>query len=139
MSGPRKSLQIVWLKWSLAICRRKFGKRRRPGALPKKLAPFVEGLSPCGFQWSSSRFHGWIGYHPPAVRALSGEAMLTQTEWIWRIAFDVDPHAFGLQIFAYRFHATFTAETGSLETAKRRHIAGHAVTVDPHGAGFEPF
>jgi hypothetical protein len=68
MSGGRKSLEIFGLEWRLVIRRRKSGKRRRPGSLLKKRTPFVECLSPCWFQRSSSMFHEFIGYHPARAR-----------------------------------------------------------------------
>lgn len=50
MSGTRKCLQIFGLKRRLAIRCRKSGECCRPGALLKKLAPFIERLRPSWFQ-----------------------------------------------------------------------------------------
>src|SRR5579862_7520738 len=58
-------------------------------------------------------------------------------EWIWGVAGDVDPDAFGLQVFADGVDTAFAADAGSFVTAEGRHVAHGAIGIHPHRACFQ--
>src|SRR4030095_9480982 len=80
------------------------------------------------FSWSNGKFLFRIE-----------KIVLPQPKRVGGLPLDIDPHALGLQVLAQRLGPTLTAEARTLVPAKRRHVAGHAVTVDPDRSGFELF
>src|ERR1700733_14756487 len=63
---------------------------------------------------------------------------LSQYERIWRVACNIDPNAFGLQIVANGVDAALASDAGTLVAAERRHVAHGAISVHPNGPGFQP-
>src|SRR5690554_7916790 len=50
----------------------------------------------------------------------------------------VDPHTFGLHVFADGINAVFAAQARMLVAAKRRHIANGAVSIYPYRPRLNP-
>src|SRR5262245_38732087 len=64
---------------------------------------------------------------------------IPESKRIRRLSFYVDPYVFRLQVLLNRFHAAFTADTGSLVTTKRRHITRDPIAIHPDRSRFQPF
>src|SRR5262249_49123290 len=75
--------------------------------------------------------------HKPSYVVRRGLLRSPKDKRIGRIAGNIDPDAFRLQIFPDCIDATLTPNTRSLISAERRHIADRAIRVHPHRSGFQ--
>ena len=72
-------------------------------------------------------------------RTIASRALIAHShdKRIWRVAHNVDPNAFRLQVFSNRVDATFAPNSRTLVAAERRHVAHRPVSVHPNHSRFQ--